>query len=81
MKKFSEFINEGSNSAKISKVIVKGHERYLVQGSNKNGKMVVLSSGEIRTGDDFFKNLEDNDYFKKEQDAINMCKKLKIEVK
>jgi len=82
MKTFREYVNEGKKDyAKISKVIVKGHERFLVQGSSKGSKMVLTSSGEVRTGDAFFKELNSDEYFKKEEDAIDMCKKLKIEVK
>jgi hypothetical protein len=69
MKTFSEYINEAMKKNRIEKVIVKGLERYIVQGSENGKPYVITSSGEKRIGKEYFKELGDEDYFKSEKDA------------
>ena len=69
MKTFKEYIIEAVEKSKIEKVIVKGLERYIVQGSENGKPYVIISSGEKRIGKEYFKDLKDEDYFKSEKDA------------
>jgi len=66
---FSEYLNEAAKKSRIDKVIVKGLERYIVQGSENGKPYVITSSGEKRIGKEYFKELGDEDYFKSEKDA------------
>jgi len=69
MKTFKEYMIEAVKKNKIEKVIVKGLERYIVQGSENGEPYVIISSGEKRIGKEYFKDLKDEDYFKSEKDA------------
>jgi len=66
---FREYINESIKQNKVDKVIVKGLERYIVQGSENGKPYVITSSGEKRVGKKYFENLKDEDYFKTEKEA------------
>ena len=62
-------LNEKSN-AKIDKVIVKGLERYLVQGSENGEPFIITSNGKKYKGKDFFSyEMKDSDYFKTRKEA------------
>ena len=74
MKTFKEFIVESKGKSRIDKVIVKGLERYIVQGSEDGKPWVIANDGKKRIGKDYFKELEADEYFKTEKEAKEYLK-------